>query len=57
MQQAARISDYTAFFLTGDLVEYSKTSKMFTSPADKDRRLYLRQIRLIVFPIVSYPLG
>ena len=41
MQQAARISDYTAFFLTGDLVEYSKTSKMFTSPADKRTEDYI----------------
>lgn len=35
MQQAARISDYTAFFLLGDLVEYDRTAKMFTSPHDK----------------------
>ncbi len=41
MQQAARISDYTAFFLTGDLVEYSKTTKMFTSPADKRTEDYI----------------
>ena len=30
MQQAARISDYTAFFLLGDLIEYDRTAKMFT---------------------------
>ncbi|MEG1799066.1 MAG: phosphate ABC transporter ATP-binding protein, partial [Synergistaceae bacterium] len=41
MQQAARISDYTAFFLTGDLVEYSKTTRMFTSPADKRTEDYI----------------
>lgn len=35
MQQAARVSDMTAFFLTGELVEYDKTPKMFTLPLDK----------------------
>lgn len=35
MQQAARISDLTAFFLTGELVEYDRTAKMFTTPSDK----------------------
>ena len=34
MQQAARISDRTAFFLLGELVEYGGTTKMFTSPCD-----------------------
>ncbi|WP_279010505.1 phosphate ABC transporter ATP-binding protein PstB [Synergistes jonesii] len=34
MQQAARISDCTAFFLLGELVEYGGTTKMFTSPCD-----------------------
>lgn len=34
MQQAARVSDNTAFFLLGELVEYNKTAKMFTSPTD-----------------------
>lgn len=32
MQQAARISDNTAFFFLGDLIEYSKTQKVFTNP-------------------------
>ncbi|WP_024821512.1 MULTISPECIES: phosphate ABC transporter ATP-binding protein PstB [Aminobacterium] len=41
MQQAARISDYTAFFLTGDLVEYGKTPKLFTSPEDKRTEDYI----------------
>ncbi|MDY3958216.1 phosphate ABC transporter ATP-binding protein PstB, partial [Romboutsia timonensis] len=35
MQQAARISDDTAFFLNGVLVEYSETKDMFTAPKDK----------------------
>lgn len=34
MQQAARISDRTAFFLLGELVEYGGTAEMFTSPRD-----------------------
>ena len=41
MQQAARISDYTAFFLLGDLIEYDLTSKMFTSPRDKRTEDYI----------------
>jgi phosphate transport system ATP-binding protein len=35
MQQAARVSDYTAFFWLGQLVEYDRTEKMFTAPAEK----------------------
>jgi phosphate transport system ATP-binding protein len=34
MQQAARVSDYTAFFWLGRLVEYDRTDKMFTAPAE-----------------------
>lgn len=34
MQQAARVSDYTAFMLLGDLVEYGVTDKIFTNPSD-----------------------
>lgn len=41
MQQAARISDCTAFFLLGELVEYGKTSKIFTSPLDKRTEDYI----------------
>ena len=41
MQQAARISDTTAFFLLGDLVEYDSTPKMFTSPEDKRTEDYI----------------
>ncbi|MEI6079445.1 MAG: phosphate ABC transporter ATP-binding protein PstB [bacterium] len=35
MQQAARVSDYTAFFMMGKLIEYSKTNLMFTNPEHK----------------------
>jgi len=35
MQQAARVSDYTAFFWLGKLVEYERTERMFTAPAEK----------------------
>ena len=41
MQQAARISDHTAFFLLGDLVEYDITDKMFTSPEDQRTEDYI----------------
>jgi len=35
MQQAARISDRTAFMLSGELIEYDETPRMFTSPSQK----------------------
>ena len=35
MQQAARVSDRTAFFMLGKLVEYNKTQKMFTNPDER----------------------
>ena len=35
MQQAARVSDYTAFFLLGEMVEFDKTSVIFQNPKDK----------------------
>lgn len=41
MQQAARISDYTAFFYLGELVEYDTTMKMFTNPANKRTEDYV----------------
>lgn len=41
MQQAARISDYTAFFLLGDMIEYDKTKKIFTNPSDKRTEDYI----------------
>ena len=41
MQQAARISDTTAFFLSGDLVEHSPTDTMFTAPTDRRTEDYI----------------
>ena len=41
MQQAARISDKTAFFLLGEVVEYNKTSDMFSAPQDKRTEDYI----------------
>ena len=41
MQQAARISDRTAFFLMGDLVEFGETEQMFSSPADQRTEDYI----------------
>lgn len=41
MQQAARISDKTAFFLLGELIEYSKTDKLFSVPGDKRTEDYI----------------
>jgi phosphate transport system ATP-binding protein len=41
MQQAARASDLTAFFYMGELVEFDKTSKIFTNPAKKQTEDYI----------------
>ncbi|MFK5884055.1 MAG: phosphate ABC transporter ATP-binding protein PstB [Candidatus Izemoplasma sp.] len=41
MQQAARISDNTAFFLMGELIEYDKTDKIFTTPKNKKTEDYI----------------
>ena len=41
MQQAARVSDNTAFFLLGDLVEYGKTEVLFSTPTDKRTEDYI----------------
>ena len=41
MQQAVRISDNTAFFLLGDLIEYGNTEKMFEQPTDKRTEDYI----------------
>jgi phosphate transport system ATP-binding protein len=41
MQQAARISDRTAFFYLGNLVEYDKTSEIFTNPKNKQTENYI----------------
>ena len=41
MQQAARVSDKTAFFLTGEVIEMGKTEKMFSNPQDKRTEDYI----------------
>ena len=41
MQQALRVSDYTAFFLLGDLVEFGKTNEIFSQPVDKRTEDYI----------------
>jgi phosphate transport system ATP-binding protein len=41
MQQAARISDFTAFFYLGELVEFDRTAKMFTNPSRKQTEDYV----------------
>ena len=41
MQQAVRISDQTAFFLLGDLVEYGNTEELFSQPKDKRTEDYI----------------
>ena len=41
MQQAARVSDYTAFLFEGELVEYDKTKKIFTNPKNKKTEDYI----------------
>lgn len=41
MQQAARISDYTAFFMLGEIVEYNKTDEFFAHPKDKRSEDYI----------------
>ena len=41
MQQAARVSDKTAFFFMGELVEYSETSRMFSNPSIKKTEEYI----------------
>ena len=41
MQQAARVSDFTAFFLMGELVEYGVTTDIFTNPVDKRTEDYI----------------
>jgi phosphate transport system ATP-binding protein len=41
MQQAARISDYTAFFLVGEVVEFAATDTLFTRPEDKRTEDYI----------------
>ena len=41
MQQAARISDNTAFFLLGEMIEYGKTEQLFSMPANKKTEDYI----------------
>jgi len=41
MQQASRVSDNTAFLLNGELVEYEKTSRLFTNPSDPRTEQYI----------------
>jgi phosphate transport system ATP-binding protein len=41
MQQAARVAEYTGFFLLGRLVEYDRTEKIFTNPSDKRTEDYI----------------
>ena len=41
MQQALRVSDNTAFFLLGEMVEYTSTDAVFSSPQDKRTEEYI----------------
>ena len=41
MQQAARVAEYTGFFLLGRLIEFDKTEKIFTNPSDKRTEDYI----------------
>jgi len=41
MQQAARVSDYTAFFYMGEMVEYDRTKTIFTNPSEKRTEEYI----------------
>jgi phosphate transport system ATP-binding protein len=41
MQQAARVGDYTAFFLMGELIEYDDTTRIFENPSDKRTEDYI----------------
>jgi len=44
MQQAARVSDYTAFFYIGELIEFDETDVIYTSNKRNDRGLYHRKV-------------
>jgi phosphate transport system ATP-binding protein len=41
MQQAARVSDFTAFMYLGELIEFDVTQKMFTAPAQQRTQDYI----------------
>jgi phosphate transport system ATP-binding protein len=41
MQQAARVSDFTAFMYLGELVEFGSTTNIFTNPGDRRTQDYI----------------
>jgi phosphate transport system ATP-binding protein len=41
MQQAARVSEWTAFFLMGELVEFGMTKELFTTPREPKTEAYI----------------
>jgi phosphate transport system ATP-binding protein len=41
MQQAARISDHTAYFLLGELIEFGETKQIFENPQEKSTEDYI----------------
>ena len=41
MQQAARVSEYTGFFMLGELIEFDNTQKIFTAPSNKMTEDYI----------------
>ena len=41
MQQAARVSDYTAFFYVGELIEFGETQQLFTAPVKRQTEDYI----------------
>ena len=41
MQQAARVSDFTAFMFLGELIEFGATQNIFTAPSDKRTQDYI----------------
>jgi phosphate transport system ATP-binding protein len=41
MQQAARISDWAAFFMLGEVIEYNRTGRLFNSPQHPKTEAYL----------------
>ena len=41
MQQAARVSDYTAFMMVGEMIEFNDTRKLFTNPSEKLTEEYI----------------
>jgi phosphate transport system ATP-binding protein len=41
MQQAARVSDFTAFMYLGELVEFGETTRIFTTPNDRRTQDYI----------------